>query len=378
MKIAINTRFLIKDHLEGIGWFTYEVLKRIVEQHPKDEFIFFFDRPYHEEFIFGENVKPIVLFPPARHPFLWYLWFEWSLAKALKKHKPDVFFSPDNYLSLNSTVKTLLAVHDVAIVHFPNEVPFIARKYYQHFVPKFLKRADQIITISNFVKNDMIEAYQVDPDKITLTCNGCREDFKPISKEEQLEIRNQYAAGEEYFFYIGSINPRKNIHRLIQAFDLFKSETKSSMKLLLGGRFGWQTGKVKSAFEQSRHKDDIVFLGFLKNEESPKLMAAAKALTYVSVFEGFGIPLLEAMHSNTPVITSKVASMPEVAGDAALLVNPTNLKEIAAAMKKINDDEALRQKLIEAGKIQRQKYNWQKAADAVYESLVELHQRTQD
>ena len=133
MKIAINTRFLIKDRLEGIGWFTYEVVKRLVEQHPEDEFIFFFDRPYPEEYIFGKNVKAEVLFPPARHPFLWYWWFEWSLSKALQKYKPDVIFSPDNYLSLKSDVKTVMVMHDIAHVHYPDEVPFIARKLLQLF-----------------------------------------------------------------------------------------------------------------------------------------------------------------------------------------------------------------------------------------------------
>ena len=145
MKIAINTRFLIKDRLEGIGWFTFEVVKRLVEQHPEDEFIFFFDRPFTEEFLFGENVKTEVLFPPARHPLLWYLWFEWVLPKALKKHQPDVFLSPDNYLSIRGKSKTVLVMHDIAHVHYPDEVPFLARKFYKFFVPKYLKKAQKIL-----------------------------------------------------------------------------------------------------------------------------------------------------------------------------------------------------------------------------------------
>lgn len=371
VKIAINARFLIKEKLEGIGWFTYEVVKRLVEQHPGDEFIFFFDRPYSEEFIFGKNVKAEVVFPPARHPFLWYWWFEWSLPAALKQHKPDVFLSPDNYLSLKSKVKTLLIMHDIAHVHYPDEVPFLARKYYNFFVPKFLKKAEKIVTVSKYTKEDICQFYQTDHSKIAVACNGCKDYFKPRSFAEKEATKTQFSKGEDYFFYIGAIHPRKNIHRLIQAFDLFKKKTGSSVKLLLGGRFAWQTGAIKNAYEQAEFKKDIVLLGYLKNEALPELIGSALALTYVSLFEGFGVPLLEAMHTETPIITSNVSSMPEVVGDAGLLVDPTSIASIASAMERIYKEEGLRKDLIEKGKKQREKFNWQIATDAVYKALKE-------
>jgi len=129
MRIAINTRFLLKDKLEGIGWYTYEISKWLVEKHPEHEFIFFFDRPFDKSFIFGKNVTPVVLSPPARHPVLWYLWFEFVIPKALKKYKADLFFSPDGYLSLKTKVKTITVIHDIASFHFPGQ-GFPAPKYF--------------------------------------------------------------------------------------------------------------------------------------------------------------------------------------------------------------------------------------------------------
>nr|HQU58994.1 glycosyltransferase [Saprospiraceae bacterium] len=141
MKIAINTRFLLAGKLEGIGRYTYEVSRRLVQQQPGDEFIFFFDRPYDPEFCFGPNVQPVVLPPPARHPLLWYVWFEWSIAWALKHYRPDVFFSPDSYLSLRSATPTVLTVHDLAFEHFPEQVPALVKRYYRHFMPRYCHRA---------------------------------------------------------------------------------------------------------------------------------------------------------------------------------------------------------------------------------------------
>ena len=179
MKIAVNTRFLLKDKLEGIGRVSYEVIKRIVEAHPDDEFIFFFDRPYHQDFIFGKNVTPVVLFPPARHPFLWYWWFEYSVASTLRKYQPDVFLSPDNYLSLRSNTKTVMISHDMAHLHYPNEIPFLVRQYYNYFVPKFLQRADHLISVSEFTKQDIIRSYKLSESKVTVAHNACSKIFRP-------------------------------------------------------------------------------------------------------------------------------------------------------------------------------------------------------
>ncbi len=370
MKIAVNTRFLLKSKLEGIGLYTHEVFRRLVAQHPEHDFIFFFDRPFDPSFVFGKNVKPVVLFPPARHPFLFIWWFEWSVKRALRRYKADVFLSPDNFLTLGTKVKTVLVTHDIAHVHYPKQVSFFQRLYYQFFAKRFNLRADWIVAVSEFTKADLVRQYGIAPAKISVSGNGCREIFKPLQVAERQLVRKDFSEESPYFYYIGAVHPRKNVHRLIAAFDQFKAATGAPHKLLIAGRFAWQAGVVKSAFEAARHQSDIHFLGYVTDEDAVRLMGAAAALVYASLFEGFGVPVLEAMHAEVPIITSNVSSLPEVAGEAALLVDPTSVGEIAGAMRRIHEDEHLCNKLLANGRLQRTRFNWQKAADVVYDGLT--------
>ncbi|MEM6700478.1 MAG: glycosyltransferase family 1 protein [Bacteroidota bacterium] len=370
MRIAINTRFLLKNKLEGIGWFTYEVCKRLVEQHPEHEFIFFFDRPFEAEFVFGKNVTPIVLFPPARHPILFYIWFEYAVVKALKKYEADVFLSPDNFCALRTEIPTVLVVHDLAYAHFPEQMRMRDRVYYRNFMPKFLYKASKIVTVSGFTKQDILKRHSINKRRIIVACNGVRKIFQSLLSEEKEQVKAQFSVGKDYFFYIGAVHPRKNVHRLIEAFDRFKKETQSDLKLLIAGRFSWQTGEVKNAYDSANYQNDIEFLGYVEDALLPKLMASAFALTYISTFEGFGVPLLEAMHCEIPIITSENSSMSEVVGEAAILINPFDVNSISAAMRQMTRDADLRKQLVEKGKKQRQNYSWQKATDIIYDACI--------
>lgn len=370
MRIAINTRFLIKNKLEGIGLFTHEIARRLVSDHPEHEFIFFFDRAFDAGFIYGKNVVPVVLSPPARHPFLFVWWFEVAVVRALKKYKADVFLSPDNFLSLRAQLGTVLVTHDLAHVHFPKQLSFFHRKYYEYFAPKFNRKAAQIVAVSHFTKSDIVRQYRVPPEKITVSFNGCREIFKPLSESEKQAIREKRTGGKPYFLYVGAVHPRKNVHRLIAAFDLFKGQTNSSLQLLIVGRFAWKKGDVLAAWRAAGHRQDIHFLGYVQDEELANLTGAAFASTYVSLFEGFGVPVLEAMNCETPVITSNVSSLPEVAGDAALLVSPESVEEIAEAMRQIWEDRHLYHTLVDKGREQRKKFSWSKAAEVVYQAIL--------
>lgn len=369
MKIAVNTRFLMDKYMEGLGRYTYEICKRLVERYPQHEFLFLFDRPYQEHFIFGKNVTPIIIPPPARHPLLWYLWFEWSIPRTFRQHQPDLFFSPDGYLSLNTAVPTVIVLHDLSYLHFPDHLPRLARWYYQHYIPRFAKRAEKILTVSKFSKKDIVQNLGIKPEKVEVTYNGASAFYHPVPAEIQQQIRMQYAEGQEFFFYLGAVQPRKNVHHLITAFDRFKKRTKASTKLLIGGRFAWRTGPIKAAYEAAKAKEDIMFLGYLDNEKAAQLMGAALALTYVSKFEGFGVPILEAMQAEIPIITSTISSMPEIAGKAGLLADPTIPDQIANAMQQIHADDNLRAQLIHAGKIQREQFTWEKATDVVAKNL---------
>lgn len=370
--IAINTRFLLPNKLEGIGWFSYEVLKRWVEWHPEHEFIFIFDRAYDEQFVFSSNVKPIVASPQARHPVLFYLWFEWALPAIFKKHKVDAFMSPDGFMSLSADIPTLLVIHDIAWKHFPTQVPWSHRKHYEYYMPRFAKKAAHIATVSEYSKNDIVNHLQVMPEKIDVVYDGANESFVPLSLEERVKIEDKYSNGCPYFLYVGSIHPRKNVLRLLQAFELFKSKADTNMKLLLAGRIAWQSGDVAEQLAKMNYRNDVVFLGYTDAVELPKITAAAFALTYVSLFEGFGIPILEAMYCDVPSISSNSSSMPEVAGDAGLLADPYSVDSITEQMLRLWNENGLREQLIEKGKIQRQKFSWDLTAEKMWVAMDKI------
>lgn len=370
MRIAVNTRFLLKGKLEGIGWFTNEIIKRMVLNHPEHEFIFLFDRPYDTQFIFASNIIPVVIPPPARHPVLWFIWFEWSVRRALVKYKADIFISTDGFLSLSSKIPSILVVHDLAFEHFPQHLPFKFRYYLQKFTPKFVRKATHTVTVSTYSKQDLVDTYHADPDKISIVYNGAHADYQPLSFEAKQEIKNQYAQGCEYFVFAGALHPRKNVIQLLKAFELFKRRQRSNMKILIIGRFAWNADEIKMALMNHPFKNDVIHYDYMQVKELSKVIGASYALTFVSIFEGFGIPILEAIQCEVPSIVSNTTSMPEVAGNTAILVNPNSAEEIASAMIEMYKDENLRNRLIDATKTQVKKFSWDKSAKEFY-AIVE-------
>lgn len=370
MKIAINTRFLLKNSLEGIGWFTWEVAKRLAIDHPEHSFLFLFDRPFDPAFIPAKNTEGVVVKPPARHAVLWWWWFEIAIPKVLEQHQVDVFLSPDSYCSLRSRVPTVMVCHDIAFCHYPKQVPFHGRVFYHHFTPKYLARAERLISVSAFTKQDILKHYDIPATKIAIACNGVRSVFRVLDATEKVDVRARYSEGQDYFFYLGSVHPRKNVARLIQAFDHFKTLTQAPTQLLVGGRLAWQTGAIQQALASAHHRKDIQLLGYLDDHELARVLGAAMALTYPSLFEGFGVPLLEAMHAEVPILTSLTSSMPEVVGKAAILVDPTRVEALANGMQVLYESPAKRRALIQAGKKQRQKFSWQRAAAIIWDNIL--------
>ncbi len=370
--IAVNTRLLLPDNLEGIGRFMDEILKRMVAAHPEARFSFFFDRDFDPKYIYGPNVTGYKLFPPARHPFLFIWFFEWAVARKLRQLKPDVFFSPDGYLSLRSPVPQVPVFHDLAFEHFPQDVKKLEAWHYRRFFPRFARKASRIVTVSEASKADIIAHYAVDPVKIEIVSNATNEAFQPSTEAQKRETRAKYSDGKPYFHCVGAIQPRKNLDRLIAAFDLFKAETQSEMKLVVVGRKAWNFEKVIHSYSQAKFKDDIVFTGFVSDAELVRVHGASTGLCYVPYFEGFGIPLVEAMACETPIITSNVSAMPGVVGDAALLVDPLDINSIANGMKTLANSPQLASLLVDKGRVRKRLYTWERSAEAVWNVLTTL------
>ncbi len=369
MVIAVNTRLLLKGKLEGIGWFTYETLKRMTLNHPEHEFIFIFDRPYNKDYIFADNVIPVVIGPPTRHPVLWYLWFEFQIPRILKRYKADVFLSPDGYLSQRTDVPQLGVIHDINFVHRPDDLPWLKAKYYNHFFPKFARIAKRLATVSFYSKEDITRSFKVDYDKIDVVYDGINQIFEPISQEEIKEVREKYTNGSPYFLFVGALHPRKNVSGLLKAFDAFKSVDGEDTKLVIVGGEMHKTGDIFETYENMRFKNDVVFTGRVLTRDLHDIFGAALALTFVPFFEGFGIPIVEAMSAGVPVICSNTTSIPEVGGNAAMYADPLKIEQITDAMIKIQRDIDLRKSLVEKGFIQKEKFSWDETARLLWMSV---------
>ena len=370
MRIAVNTRLLLPGKLDGIGWFSAETLRRIVVAHPEHEFFFLFDRKPDPQFLYAPNVRPVVLCPQARHPVLWYLFFQWSVRNFLRKHKIDLFLSPDGYSVLDSSTPTLTVIHDINFEHSPDNLKPSHQKYMTCFSPQFARYSTRIATVSEFSKKDIADTYHLPPGKIDVVYDGAHADYHPLSPDEQLRTREQYTDGHPYFIFVSTIIKRKNLTTLLLAFDCFKKSDTQGTRLVVVGHRVWWKDELKAAYNNMRHKEDVLFVGRAESGELAQLMGAATALAYPSLFEGFGIPILEAFHAEVPVLTSNCTSMPEVAGDAALLVEPTDVEGMAAALCRLANDTNLRQELIAKGREQRKLFSWDITADLLWKSMM--------
>ena len=374
MRIAVNTRFLLKDKLEGIGIYTQEIFKRVVQLMPEHEFYFLFDRPYDASFVFAKNVTPIVVSPPARHPFLWYLWFEKAIPKILKKHKIDLFISPDGYASLNTNVPQIITIHDLAFEHYKEHTPFLVYQYYKYFVPKFCKKATKILSVSEFTKQDIIKKYGINEDKIEVVYNGFETHLTSLKggTRDVVDIPEVPFRGfrGSYFIFIGAVHPRKNVLGLLKAFETFKSTFSHDNELVIIGRKAWMNAELESFYKQMKFKNDVVWIEKIERNNLLEILQNAFALVYPSFFEGFGIPIIEAMSFGVPVISSNSSCLPEIVENAGILVNPNDTNEIANAMNELVINEKLRNELIQKGKIRAQNFDWNISAKKVVDIIL--------
>jgi glycosyltransferase involved in cell wall biosynthesis len=369
LKIAVNTRLLIKNKLDGIGWFSYETLRRITIIHKDVEFIFLFDRQYDKEFIFSPNIRPVILHPQSRHPFLYIYWMEVAVKNFLQKEKPDLFLSTDGYLSLSSNIPSLPVIHDINFHHRPQDLPVLTRNYYNYFFPRFAKKARRIATVSEYSKYDISNSYGIAPDRIDVVYNGASDVYLHLPNFQKQQIKNTYTQGCDFFVFIGSLHPRKNVPSLLKAFDEFKHSTGNDFKLIIIGDKMFLASEIERTLKAMKYSQDVIFTGRLPQDDLQMILGSAFALTFVPLFEGFGIPIVEAMYSDVPVICSNVTSMPEVAGDAALYADPYSIDSIRDAMVRITVDSHLRETLIEKGCSQRLLFSWDKTSRNLWNSI---------
>lgn len=371
MNVAINARWLIANKLEGFGWYTYHLVKEMAVLHPEWNFLLLYDRKPENWLIDGLNIRNRVLVPQARSPLLWTVFNQIAVPQALRSIKPDVYFSPDGFLPNRSKVPMAATIHDLNFESEESFLPEKVKKYYQKHFRKSAAKAKHIFTISDFSRNDIVARYNVAPEKISFVHNGPQYPFKAITRETQA-TRQQYAGTHPYFLFVGAQNPRKNLHRIFKAFDDFCTSFADRYHLVIvGERMHWNE-QINQAWEEMRHKNLVNFTGRLSSEALNKVYSAATALLFPSLFEGFGMPIIEAFMAGTPVVTANCTAMPEVAANAALLVDPEKPIAITNAMLRIVEEEGLTKSLREKGTLRAQDFSWKIAAVHVAEKLKEL------
>jgi glycosyltransferase involved in cell wall biosynthesis len=288
--------------------------------------------------------------------------------------RPDVVHGTDHFVYPNPTSRNIMTIHDLTFVKYPEYVPKIVKTYLER-IKNCLKFTDAIITFSENTKRDLVELLKIAPNKIYVTYQASRyrADYLTEQQIEELKVSFSYDFNKPYFLFVSTLEPRKNVISLIQAFNYLKQKYKIEHQLVLIGQTGWKYQPILQAINQSPYRSDIHHLNYLSDDLVALFYSQAEAFIYPSFYEGFGLPVLEAMTLGAPVITSNGSSLPEITGDTALLINPNDSMELAGAMLNLIGDRVLRDNLIFKGKEQASKFSWKKTAQStlnVYRSVI--------
>lgn len=368
MRIAVNARMLTQRNPGGIGTYTFETLRRITARHREHDFLFIVDRPFPGRGAYPDNVSVARAFPSV-HPFLWYPWFEWAVPRILRRFGADVFLSTDGFVPLSGSVPAVAVIHDMNFHHNPEDLPYLHSRYFNHFFPRYARKARTLATVSEHSRDDIVRICAVDPGKITVTGSAAGWSFQPLTEMERAKIRRELTGGVPYFLTVGALHPRKNLVRLIEAFGRFRDENPCEAKLVLAGPRMFKTRNIFQARKRTRFEKDVLFLGAVPDDRLPGIYGAARAFFFVSYFEGFGIPALEAMSAGVPVVAADRTALPEVCGDAAFYVDPFSVDAIAGAMKILFYDEVLRMDLVEKGTRRKDRFSWDRTADLLWQAV---------
>lgn len=264
--------------------------------------------------------------------------------------------------------KRYVMIHDIAFEHFPQYIETKNLQYLRRRVPEAAKKADTIITISQSTRNDLIATYNVEPSKIIVApCAVDTDRYR--STKLSAEVVKKYNLPDKYVLYLGTMEPRKNLKRLVEAYAKLPKKLQGEYPLVLAGGKGWNDEAILRAIKKAQEKVKIIQTGYIDEDDIPMLYSGATVFLYPSNYEGFGMQILEAMACNTPVLTGKNSSLPEVGGDAAYYVNEKSINSISQGIEKLLKDPTLRAEMVKKGREQIKKFSWKKSAQKIIEAI---------
>jgi len=288
--------------------------------------------------------------------------------------KIDIFFTPFfHILPISSSCKKVTTIHDLSFEYYP-EFFKLKNKIFHKLAPrKEANTPEYIITDSESSRNDLISLYKVPKDKTTVIYPACGKEFKPITSKKKLaKVRDKYDLPEKFILQLGNIEPRKNHLATIHAFEKLKKEYNKDVRLVIAGKKAWRFRQVEKALFQPDSKDDIILTGYIDEKDKPALLSLAEVFVYPSFYEGFGIPVLEALACGTPVVASNNSSLSEVIGNAGFMVDAYKISELTLAIKELLEDKDLRKTLIERGFKQASKFSWKEGARQLLKVFEEI------
>lgn len=383
MNIIIDVRPLMGGNHSGVEIYIRNLLTQIFKIDQKNNYFLFAnglkDQTQHFSQFKQKNVTIIQTKIPNKIFNLSLFLFKRPkidkiIAKKLKNNlRFDLYFQPDLRPSaIGKNIKKISVIHDLSFHHLPRFFSLKTRLWHKLLNPKNeLKSSNKIIAVSNFTKEDLIKSYQIKPEKISVIYEGVNENMATRSSIQELEkIREKYKLPKNYLLFLSTLEPRKNMSRLITAFKEYKKENNDDLKLVLAGK------ENERIFANLKLEQDsnLIYCGFIDEADKAGIFQLAKAFIYPSLFEGFGLPLLEAMKTGTPIITSDLSSMPEIVGDAAILIDPKNTNEIKAAIKTVQNPLIIKE-LKSKMAIRIQKFSWEKCARETINLFTETAQR---
>jgi glycosyltransferase involved in cell wall biosynthesis len=356
MLIGIDTSRTTKPKLTGTEYYSIEIIKNLAQVDQNNRYLLYaqFDPSKRLGPLPGNFRTKVMPFPR--------LWSQVRLSWEMFMRRPDVLFVPSHTVPVYHPKNTVVTLHDLGFKHFP-ELYSPKELMYHNWTMNFsANHAKEIITPSEFTRQDIIKTYSIDPSKIHVVWHGFDKDrFRPDPNVKK----------QPYILFIGRIEEKKNIRNMIKAYGLLRKEIKVAHKLVLAGSpgFGYEGIKEEIAKLPKEIQKDIVETGYISEVEYVKRLQEADIFLFTTNFEGFGMPIVEAFACGTPVVTSNVSSMPEIAGNAALLVDPKKPLQIAAALSKLINDSNLKKSLILKGRVRSGLFSWEKAAHQTLEVL---------
>lgn len=363
--IAIDIREAARGKRAGKGWYTLQLVREILTQDKKNQYILYTDQPFPE---FGNFENATQKFFPPRS-FIWH----YKVMRDMKKNPPDIFFAPTSYIIASfapKNLKTIITVHDLvawlAGSRHNKKATFIEHRT----LPGAIKKACHIITVSESTKSDLQKLFRIPQEQVSVIHCAAGRAFREIIPEEKNAAARELKTPEKFILSVGTLEPRKNYGTLLKAFAKLRKKNPEIHCIVIGSK-GWSYREITKTAEALKINEFVHFPDYVSEENLVKYYNLASLFVYPSLYEGFGIPILEAMQCACPVITSNCSSMPEVAGEAAQLIDPKNIDELSQKMEKMLMNEQMRKTMKEKGLEQARKFSWRKSAA----QLLELFQK---